>query len=447
MDVNEFIRQLFEKAKAYGFTEAEADYMTGEDFTVGVKDGQIIDYSVSSSQGLGFRGLKDGKMGYASTQVLDAEAIELLVSGAGENASLIENDDEQFIFGGSDSYPEMNVYSEAIEAMTAGQKIEMAKALEKACLSIDPRVTKCEMVEIISAAGTRRVVNTRGLDISHRDNALGAFAVAIAQDGGDVNTGSCMTMVRDPAALDIQKEAAKAVSDAVSGLHAEKAASGTCKVVLRRDVAGSILRTFGGVFSADAAQKGLSLLKGREGSVVASPCVTLIDDPLNPDSPGATPFDGEGVAARRLELVTDGRLNTLMHNLKTAKKQGVQTTASAVKPGYGSSVGVGPHGMYIKPGDLTTEALIEKAGSGVFITDVQGLHSGANVISGDFSLGARGYLIEDGKIGRPVSQITVAGNFYDLLKNVSAVGSEVRFTFAPIASPDLLIDGLAVAGK
>ena len=442
MEVNEFIRQLFDRAKAYGFTAAEAHYSTGEEFTVGVQAGQIIDYSVSSSQGLTFRGLVNGRMGYASTQVLDEDAIGLLVDGAGENASLIENDDEPFIFAGSESYPELDVYSEAVEALTAQQKIDMAKNLEKACLAIDERVKKCEMVEVVSMASQTRIVNTMGLDVCHRDNALGAFAAVIAQDGDDVTTGSCMAFVRDPAKLNIEEEAAKAVKDAVSGLHADKADSGAYKVVLRNDVAGSILRTFAGVFSADAAQKGLSLLKGREGEIIAAPCVDLIDDPLDPASPGATPFDGEGVATRCMALVTGGRLNTLMHNLRTAKKQGVSTTGHAAGAGH-----VGPHGLYIKQGGASFGDLIAEAQNGVFITDVQGLHSGANQISGDFSLGARGYIIENGQIGRPVSQITVAGNFFELLNNISAVADDLEFGFSPIASPSLLISSLSVAGK
>ena len=447
MQVNDFIRLLFERAADAGFDAAEVDYVTGEDFTVGVKNGEIIDYSVSSSQGLGFRALIGGKMGYASTQVLDGDAVDLLINGARENAALIENADEQFIFEGSADYPELNVYNDSIDALTAEQKIALARDLEKACLSIDPRVTQCEEVEVMTMGGSRRIVNTRGLDVSHRDNALGIYAGVIAQDQGDVTTGGAMALVRDVKDLDIAREAARAVKDAVDMLHAEKAESGSRPIVLRYDVAGAILSTFKSVFSADNAQKGLSLLKGREGEIIAAPCVSIVDDPLDPRSPAATPFDGEGVAARKLDLITAGRLNTLMHNLKTAKKQGVETTASASKPGYNASVGVGPHGLFIVPGECTCEQLIARVDDGLYITDVQGLHSGANQISGDFSLGARGFLIKDGHLAGPVSQITVAGNFFELLKNIAAVGSDLKFEFSAVASPDLLVNGLTVAGK
>ena len=447
MDVNEFIKKLFERAGAAGFEASEADYSASEDFSVEVKNGEIVDYSVSSGMGLGFRALVGGKMGYASTQVLDEDALELLIDGAKENAALIESADEEFIFAGSGSYPTLDVYNGEIDKITAAEKIDMAKRLEKACLAIDPRVTQCEGVEIMSGSAERRLVNSRGLDVSFRENYIGLYAAVLAQENGEVTSGMAIRLARNPGELDIEKEAAKAVKEAVDGLNADKAASGKYRVILRNDVAGSILRTFSSVFSADAAQKGMSLLKGREGEVIGSPALTIVDDPLNPASPGATPFDGEGVAARRLAVVENGRLNTLMHNLKTAKKQGVESTGSASKPSYASPVGVAPHSLHIVPSDITPEALLGMAGDGVLITNVQGLHSGANQISGDFSLGARGFLIEGGKVTRPVSQITVAGNFFELMKNVTAVADNLEFAFSSVASPNLLIDGLSVAGK
>ena len=447
MEVNEFIKKLFERAAEAGFEASEADYASSEEFSVEVKDGGIVDYSVSAGLGLGFRALVKGRMGYASTQVLDEDALELLISGAAENAALIENDDEEFIFPGSASYPEMNVYNGEIDKITAAEKIDMARRLEKACVSIDPRVTQCEAVEVMSVSSQRRLVNSRGLDVSFRENYIILYAGVLAQGEGETTSGSAIRLTRDPRELDIEAEAAKAVKEAVDGLNAGKPASGEYKVILRNDVAGSILRTFASVFSADAAQKGMSLLKGREGEVIGSEALTIVDDPLNPASPGATPFDGEGVAARRLAIVSAGKLNTLLHNLKTAKKQGVETTGSASKPSYASPVGVSAHSMHIVPSDITPDRLLAMCGDGVFITEVQGLHSGANQISGDFSLGARGFLIEGGRITKPVSQITVAGNFFELMKNVTAVADNLEFTFSSVASPDLLIGRLSVAGK
>ena len=450
MEINTFIKKLFERAAEAGYEASEAYYVTGDSFQVSVKGGQIINYNVSSSVGLSFRALVNGKMGYASTQVLDDDAIDLLIDGASGNAGMIETEDEEFIFAGSEKYPELDVYNPAIDAITAAEKIDMAKQLEQKVLALDPAVKQVQMVQVVSMNGEKRIVNSKGLDVSFRDNAIGCAAVAIAMDEGKVAVGMGYKFVRKPEELDLDQAAAAAVKDAVDGLNAAPVASGAYKVILRNDVMGSMLSCFDSVFSADMAQKGLSLLKGREGEEIAAPIITIVDDPLDPNALASTPFDAEGVATTRREIVKDGKLVTLLHNLKTAKKQGVETTANASKGSYASAVDIAPTNFYILPGNASIEELFAQAGDGLLITDVAGLHSGANQISGDFSLGASGYRIENGKLTEAVNQITVAGNFFEMLKDIEAVANDLEFGFpgsSCIGSPSVMISKLAIAGK
>jgi len=450
MEINTFIKKLFERAAKAGYEASEAYYATGDSFQVSVKGGQIINYNVSSSIGLSFRALVNGKMGYASTQVLDEEAIDLLIDGAGGNAEMIENEDEEFIFPGSENYPVLEVYNPAIDAISAAEKIEMAKQLEQKVLALDPAIKQVQMVQVVSMNGEKRIVNSKGLDISFRDNAIGCAAVAIAMDAGKVAVGMGYKFVRKPEELDLDQVASNAAKDAVAGLNAAPVESGMYKVVLRNDVMSSMLSCFDSVFSADMAQKGLSLLKGREGEEIAAPIITIVDDPLDPEALASTPFDAEGVATVRREIVKDGKLTTLLHNLKTAKKQGVETTANASKGSYASAVGIAPTNFYILPGKDEVDALYAQVGNGLLITDVEGLHSGANQISGDFSLGARGYRIENGKPTDAVNQITVAGNFFEMLKNIESIANDLEFGFpgsSCIGSPSVIISKLAVAGK
>ncbi len=450
MEINSFIKKLFDRAAEAGYEASEAYYSTGEQFEVSVKGGEIIDYSVSSSIGLSFRALVDGKMGYASTQVLDDEAIDLLIESVGGNARMIENDDEEFIFPGSENYPELDVYNPAIDEISAAEKIEMAKELEKKVLALDPAVKQVQMVQVASMAGEKRIVNSKGLDISFRDNAIGCAAVAIAMQDAKVAVGMGYKFVRNPGELNLDEIADRAVKDAVAGLNAEQVESGSYAVVLRNDVMASMLGCFASVFSADMAQKGLSLLRGREGDEIAAPVITVVDDPLATEALASTPFDAEGVATKRREIIQAGKLTTLLHNLKTAKKQGVETTANASKRSYASPVDIAPTNFYIVPGEAAVEALYEQIGNGLLITDVEGLHSGANQISGDFSLGARGYRIENGKLAGAVSQITVAGNFFQMLKDITAVANDLEFGFpgsSCIGAPSVLVSKLAVAGK
>ena len=453
MDRRAFIDRLFERARekagdAPDFA-CEACFGSTESFEVQIKEGEIYQYNVSEGGGLGFRALVNGRMGYASTQILEEDAVDMLVDGALENAALVESADKQFLFAGSDSYPELKLYAPALDEIDAARKIAMAKRLERLTLEQDERVTQVEDCALFSEKAETAIVNTLGLDVSTKGNLLGGYVSAVAREGEKVNTGFKLFFTMDPAEIDLEKVAKAAAKEALSGLEARQAPSGSYRALLRNDVAGSLLATFSGVFSADNAQRGLSRLKGREGENVAAPCVTLTDDPHRPGSAASAPFDGEGVATVPKAVIEGGRLTTLLHNLKTAHKQGVTTTANASRPGYASPVGVAPTNFYFEPSDAGFDAMLRKLGDGLLITDLQGMHAGANPITGDFSLAAKGFTVKDGRIADPVNQFTVAGNFYELLMGVEAVGGDLEF-HAPGAScfgsPSLLVGKLSVAG-
>lgn len=453
MDRNEFISRLFERAAqraGQNRPDSEAYYSAGSSFEVQVRQGEILQYNVADSVGLGFRMLNNGRMGYASTQILDDAAIDLLVEGAMENAALIESEDEQFLFEGSEIYPSLELYNPALESLDAAKKIEMALELERLTLAQDARVQQVEDCCIFSSSGESWMVNTRGLNVASRDNLLGGYVVAIAREGNQANTGMKMFATMNPAEIDLQAVAAAAAQEALDGLNATPVPSGAYRVVLRNDVAATMLATFSGIFSAESAQRSLSRLRGREGEIIAANCVSIIDNPHLAGSASSAPFDGEGVATQVKRVVDQGRLNTLLHNLKTARKQGVETTANASRASYAATVGVAPSNFYFEPSSHTFAQLLEGADDGLLITNLMGMHSGANSITGDFSLAARGFRIRAGKLAEPVAQITIAGNFYTLLQAVEAVGDDLEFRFpgaSRFGSPSLLISSLSIAGS
>lgn len=449
MDRDLFIQELLKRGVERGVA-SEVCAEAGSSFEVQVKEGEVLEYSVSDGAGLGFRVLKDGHTGTASTQILDDEALEQLVDGAIENAGLVASKDEQFMFAGSDKYPEINLYNPAIDEIPAADKIEMALKLEELALSQDPRVQTVEDCAIFSSSEMRTLTNTLGLNVSSKGSLLGGYVSVVARDGEKVNTGMEFFTTMDPGDVDLEKVAKAAVKEAVDGLNGRPVSSGKYRVLLRRNVAATLLSTFSGIFSADNAQRGLSRLKGQEGQVVASESVTLMDDPHRLDSATSTPFDGEGVATYVKPIIERGTLKTLLHNLKTAKKQGVQTTANAARASYASPVGIAPTNFYFVPSDDDFDAMLQRTGDGLLITDLQGMHAGANAITGDFSLAAKGFTIEGGKLGRAVCQITVAGNFYQLLRDVEAVGSDLEFRIpstSRFGSPSILVSELSVAGE
>ena len=195
----------------------------------------------------------------------------------------------------------------------------------------------------------------------------------------------------------------------------------------------------------------LSLLKGKLKTKIASDIVTLIDDPLMEKGLASIPFDDEGVATYTKAVIGEGILNTYLYNLKTAKKDGVESTGNASKASYASPIGTSPSNFYIKPGNNDIDELKKLLGKGLLITEVQGLHSGANPVSGDFSLGAKGFLIKNGLIERPVEQITIAGNFYKILLDIVDLGSDLKFGIPSgsscFGSPSVIVKEMSVAGK
>lgn len=450
MDRKEFIARLFERARELD-PEALCEVVWGRssEFETQRAQGERVAYNVSEGGGLGFRVLSKGRMGYASSQIMDEEAVELLARGAIENAALVESEDRQFIFPGSEKYPEAETWNPALEDVSVAEKLAMAEQLERRTLEQDPRIAQA-IVNVFSMGGETAMVNTEGLDVSMRSNVLGGWLEAVAREGEKVNTGFKLFWTMDPATIDLEKAAREAAREALSGLEAVQAPSGAYRVLLRNDVAATLLSTFSGIFSADNAQRGLSRLKGREGETIAAPCVTLMDDPHRAGSPASAPFDGEGVATFPKAVIEGGRLNTLLHNLKTAHKQGVETTANACRPGYAAPVGVAPSNFYFKPSDVGFDGMLTKLGDGLLITEMQGMHAGANPITGDFSLAAKGFRVRDGKVAEAVAQITIAGNFYELLMEVEAVGGDLELQAPGIScfgSPCVLVKRLSVAGK
>jgi len=448
MEVKVFVEHLFAAGQSKGFTDMESYVALRNIFRVGVFKSEIDSYTLAESRGLSFRGLINGRMGYSFTENLDIDSVGLLIEDAAANAMIIDSEDIEEIYSGSrpDSYHQLDSFSSELEQVQATDKIAWAKELEKAAYALDSRVSTVQ-VSMGSSSGETLLANTRGLNLAHQGNFADSYIAVVAKEGEDTKSAYAFFSSRDFAKFALAKLAEEAVQEATSLLGAESIASGSHKVLLRHDVAGEFLATFASSFSAEAVQKGLSLLKDRLGHQIMSTAITIIDNPHLPERPSSAPFDAEGVATKPKKVVDEGRLVTLLHNLKTAKKDGVETTGNAYKAAFNAPVTVAPTNFYIQAGEKEFTELVTELGNGLIIIAVQGTHSGANPVSGDFSLSAYGYLVEEGKIARPVNQITIAGNFFAMLSDIQGVGKDLLFKYGPVASPSLLIGSLAVSGK
>ena len=444
MDMNLFIDQVLEAAKAAGIDTAEVYYTTGENFRAGAMDGEINQYQVSSSANLSLRGTVNGRMGTSSTQAFDAAAIAQLVDGVKESAALVEADEQDEIYAGDAEYPEIPKTESDVKETSAEAKLALCLAMEKAAKEADSRVWKVQRAMVSSGTSFIRMKNSYGLDLTDEGSYCMAYAAPIAKADGKTATGGYMEAGSRFAALNAEKIGKKAVEETVCQLGAMPVPGGEYRIIMRFDAMQSLLQTFSGIFSAENAQQNLSLLKGKEGEKIASDVVTLMDDPLLPDGFGSQRFDGEGSASRTKAVIDGGVLTTLLHSRKTARKQGVQSTGNAAR--MGGAIRVAPTNFFFKPGEKDLDGLMADVGEGLVITDLAGLHSGANPTSGDFSLLSKGYTIEGGKRGHAVEQITVAGNFYEVLKSIVAVGSDLDFSGSSIGSPSVDVGTLKVSG-
>lgn len=440
MTLQEFREKAFAFALAQGCDAAETYYAAGRSFTVNAQGGEIDRYKVSRKAGLSLRVQVDGRDGYAYTEAI--EAPEQLVLRAMDNARCIETLDEHPMQGRC-VYEAVEQTPHALSGATEERKIALALALERKTLAADPRIRRVVYCQVGTAEGHVEIHNTRGLAAVRDENDGYCYVVPLIAEGDEVKTGFALRLGRE--AAQITACAREAAKNAAEQLGASPVASGEYRVLLRAEAASDLLESFVPMFSADEAQKGCSLLANREGETIAAPAVDIVDDPFHPIAPRA--FDGEGTPCVRKTLVERGVLKTLLHNLKTAQKAGVQSTGNAQRASAAAPLGVGPTVLYVSPGRTGYANLVRKLGDGLVIASLEGLHAGVDTISGDFSLKASGFLVRQGKIERPVSQITVAGNFLKLLSDTEAVGSDLKFRGSPVASPSLLLRGLMVAGE
>lgn len=451
MTLDEFKQSLFKKAEAEGFGEYELYYINRNSLSIDTFEGEVEKYSVSDVQGLSFRGIYKGKMGYAYTEFIDESSVGFLINAVKDNATIIESEEKEFIYGGKDDvYESFDGYKEALSKISPTEKIKLALDMEASAKSGSDKVIRVE-TSVQDSSSTCRIINSKGIDLNFKSNAVFGAIEPIVSDGDKMNSAFSFKASRDFSELNANALSKEAVAEALAYRGAQTVDSNKYRIALRNDVSSSILHTFSGIFSADNVQKGLSLLKNKLGGKIASEAVTIIDNPLLEEGMKSRPFDDEGVAAYRKEVINKGELKTLLYNLKTAAKDGVKSTGNGSKASYSSPVEVAPSNFYFKPGKKSFDEILNALENGLLITEVQGLHSGANPVSGDFSLAAKGFLIKDGKIERAVEQITIAGNFYTLLLNVEEVGSDLKFGFPSGAgyfgSPTIIVKEMAIAGK
>jgi len=427
--------------------QVEAVVVRGTDTEIRVYGGEVESLSSAQSQGVGIRVVIDGRQGFAYAGTLDESVIAETIAEARDNAGFATQD--EFVgLAEPDGVPvsRLDLFREGLEAVPPDAKVAMAAELERAVLGADPRISGIESAEYVDGVSEAAVATTTGIRSVGRETSCYVATYAMASDGGDTQTGFGFSVGREPSDLDPARAAADAAERATRMLGAVKPPTGRLTVVLDPWVTAQFLGLLGYTMNGDAVAKGRSLFADRLGESVASPLITLVDDPTDVRAISATDTDGEGLAARRNVLVRDGVLDMFVHNAYTARRAGTVSTGNAVR-GFKNTPSVDCLFLSLVPGPDDPAQLIAAIDDGVLVRDVSGLHSGVNPVSGDFSTGAEGLRIRHGEVAEPVREFTIASTLQKMLHDVQAVGNDLEFLPMNAAGVSLVVADVTLSGS
>jgi PmbA protein len=452
LDLESLTADVVAQAIKAGASDAEAVVREGDEFSVTVRMGEVETLKESGSRGLGLRVFLGNRSASTSTSDLSADGIRQLIEGAIALAKVTEEDPftglaETSEFG---SLPgDLHLYFDDVYSLPTPERIEWARRCEAAALSADPRITNSDGGSFDASTGRKVLANSRGFVGGYRTSYAGVSAAPLAVDAngqmqrdGWWSSARCFAHVESPEA--VGKEAARR---ALRRLGARRVPTQRVPIVFAPEVARSLIGSVFEAASGDAIWRHASFLAGKLGEPIAAPSITIVDDnamllPTGVGGFGTSPFDGEGLPSRRTVVVENGVLSNYLLNTYTARKLGMKSTHNASR-GLAGTPGIGCGNLYLQPGALTPEQIIGDIPAGLYVTSLMGF--GTNLVTGDYSRGATGLWIENGELTHAVEEITIAGNLAEMLRNVTAIGSDLVFR-GSVASPTLRIDGMTIAG-
>ena len=448
MSLEDAARRAVEAAVSAGASDADAWAEESTSRRIRVYSGEVESLSDAGGRGIGIRAFADARAGYAYGTDLTDEGVAELARAAREAAELADEDEHEGLPEELGTAEVNGLASPAFADWTTERKVELALAVERAARAREG-VTQVENAVYSDSDGSVALANSRGFAASYSVTNAWAYASAFAGEGPDLMTGLGVGMGRDPSELDADAIGAEAADRALALVGARQPTSRRCPVVLDAFVAASFVGFIGSMLSADAVQRGRSLFADKEGEEVADPALRLADDGTDPDGPSTAPFDGEGAPTRRNALIEDGRLLGFLYDSRTARRAGRSTTGNASRGSYRSPPAVGTTNLVVAGGDRDLDGLLAQAGDGLYVTEVAGLHSGVNPVSGTFSVGAVGRLVENGELAGPVREMTIASDLVSMLKAVRAVGSDPRWVpfGGSVKAAPVLVGEMAVSGS
>ena len=443
-ELNDLVQAAVQAAEAGEAIEAYAE--ESRQTEASALRGEVEGLTFAESRGVGVRVVRDQRQGYAWAADPSVEEVRDAVRRARENAALAEPDEFNGLPGFEPADPMPELFRADTAEVSTDAKVRMALDLEQRTISIDPRVSKIDAAQVGDAVSRVAIGSTAGVAAEYQRTDAWCVAVALAVEGEETQTGYSFKIARGLDELGPDAVAEEAVSRSIKLLGAAKPSTAKVPVILDQFAATSFLGVLAGALNAESVLKGRSLFAEMVGQQVGSTLFTLVDDGRVTDGPGACPFDDEGVPSGRTELFGAGVLNGFLHDSYTARRTGGgQRSTGNAKRGYRSAPSVGTSNFYLDAGESPFDGLLARAEGGVLIMDVSGVHSGANPISGEFSVGATGLRIAGGALGEPLREMTIASTLPEMLAGITGVGDDLRF-FSSVGTPSILIGEMTLAG-
>ncbi len=432
------------KSAADAGVKAEVAFTAGETFSVKVRKGKLEDIRQSGSTGVSMRVFKGTRSVSGSSSRLDRESLARLLERLAGGVGLVDEDEANGLPDAEGLYSagtDLDLFDAGIGDLSVDRAQALALACEQAAMDYDPRITNSSGASVSAGLALKALYNSDGLKASYPSSRISLSVSPVAQDKeGERYSDWWFSQARhsgdldDPAAI-----GNKAGERCVAMIGADKIPSGKSRVLFAPETALYLVQHIFESISGDAVYKGATFLGGREGKKIGSDLVTITDDPLRARGVSSAPFDAEGVATIRRALVEGGVLKTYPCDTFAARRLKRKSTGHAA-----SGKGITSYNLYLAAGKTPAGEMLAQLGKGLFVTAFIGF--GFNMATGDFSRGVRGFWVEDGKIVKPVQEITVSGNLGDMLQNVVAVGDDLTFRFGT-DSPSLLLSEMTVSGS
>ncbi len=440
---------VVERARKGGADVAEAIARSGSELSTKVRLGEPELVEEAAHRGLGMRVIKDKRVALLSTSDLTPRGLDRFLKDALELVEISQEDpfagpaDPELIAKGA--LPELDLYDPAGGEVTAAEALALARRGEQAARDFDPRITNSDGATFSRTAGAFALVLSGGFRGGYAGSYASLVVTPVAEDeGGKKRRGFHYTAERHLSELDSPEDVGReAARRTLRKLGAKKVPTCEAPVIFDPDAARSILGLMGGCVMGGSIWRKSSYLVGREGTRVASDLVTIVDDPLLPRAPGSRPFDGEGLLSRRNVIVERGILKTYLCDSYSGRKLGRASTGSASRGG-GGGVGPSTSNFLLQPTTTPAASILASTARGLYVTEMMGF--GFNAVTGDFSRGASGFWIEDGKLSHPVSEVTISLNVDQLWQRIDAVGDDLDQRSAT-ASPTLRVSAMTIAGS